>query len=93
MPLLTLPAWFDDRVAIMRAIGVVLAVVAYALFSGWLGFLLTVFLITAGLLFLMNASMLITLPVAIGLPLVLHYGFSVMLRVPLPRGPIEQFFF
>lgn len=88
-PSLTLPAWFQDRRAVMRAFGVVLAVIAYALFSGWLGFLLTVFLITVGLLLLLDVSKRITVPIAIGLPLLLHYGFATVLRVPLPRGPLE----
>lgn len=91
--LITLPAWFGDRLAVLRALGIVVAVIAYALLSGWLGFLLTVFLITAGLLLLMNVSKLITVPIALGLPLILHYGFSIILRVPLPRGPLEIFFF
>jgi len=92
-PWLLLPTWFGDRLAVFRALGIVGAVIAYAVFSGWLGFLLTVFLITAGLLFLMNVSTLIMAPIAIALPLILHYGFSIILRVPLPRGPLEQFFF
>ena len=88
-PWLALPDWFGDRTAVMRAIGVLLAVVAYALLSGWLGFLLTVFLITAGLLLLLQVTKLVSAALAIALPLLLHYGFSVLLRVPLPRGPIE----
>ena len=92
-PAVALPAWFGDRMAVARALGVIGAVVAYALLSGWLGFLLTVFLITAGLLLLMNVSTVITAVIAICLPLILHYGFSVILRVPLPRGPIETMFF
>lgn len=92
-PLIIWPSWFGDRLAVFRALGIVAAVIAYALFSGWLGFLLTVFLITAGLLMLVNASKPLTVAIAIGLPLILHYGFSIILRVPLPRGPLERFLF
>lgn len=92
-PLVALPAWFGDRLAVVRAIGVVAAVAAYALFVGMLGFHLTVFLITAALLHLLDAPKLVTAAISVILPLVLHYGFSIILRVPLPRGPFEQFFF
>ncbi|MEM7041682.1 MAG: tripartite tricarboxylate transporter TctB family protein [Pseudomonadota bacterium] len=87
---LVLPGWFNDRTASMRAIGVLMAVVAYALLSNWLGFLLIVSLITAALLLLFGVSKPLTAVIAIVLPLLLHYGFSVLLRVPLPRGPIEM---
>ncbi|MGI9418757.1 MAG: tripartite tricarboxylate transporter TctB family protein [Geminicoccaceae bacterium] len=90
---LTLPGWLGDRRASMRASGVVVAVIAYALLSGWLGFLLTVFLITAGLLLLLDVSKPVSAAIAVALPLILHYGFSVILRVPLPRGPIESFLY
>lgn len=90
---ITFPVWFGDRQAVSRALGVVVAVIAYALLSGWLGFLLTVFLITAGLLVLLDVSKPVTVAVAIALPLLLHHGFSVILRVPLPRGPIELFLY
>jgi putative tricarboxylic transport membrane protein len=93
VPLVTLPAWFSDRLAVLRAVGVVAAVAAYALFVGMLGFHLTVFLITAALLLMLDAPRLITAVISVALPLVLHYGFSIILRVPLPRGPFEQFFF
>lgn len=92
-PLATLPVWFGDRLAVVRALGIIGAVVAYALLVGTLGFLLTVFAISVILLLLLDAPKRIAVPIAIGLPLILHYGFSIILRVPLPRGLLESFFF
>lgn len=89
----TFPTWFGDRLAVLRALGIVAAVIAYALLVGSLGFLLTVFAITAFLLLLLGAPKSVTAVMAILLPLILHYGFSIILRVPLPRGPLERFFF
>lgn len=92
-PIVTLPDWFGDRLAVMRALGIIAAVIAYVLLAGSLGFLLTVFLITVSLLALLGAPITVTLAISVLLPLALHYGFSIILRVPLPRGPLEQFFF
>ena len=92
-PWVTLPAWFGDRTAVLRALAIIVAVIGYALLVGWLGFLLTAFLITAGLLLLLDVPKLVTVLISLVLPIALHYGFSVMLRVPLPRGPLEQLFF
>ncbi|MEZ5935269.1 MAG: tripartite tricarboxylate transporter TctB family protein [Alphaproteobacteria bacterium] len=93
LPWLTPADWFGDRMAVARVLGVVVAVIVYALLCGWLGFLLTMALITGALLLLMGAPKPISAVLAIALPLALHYGFSVMLRVPLPRGPIERLLF
>lgn len=87
------PVWFTDRLAVMRAIGVVAAVVAYALLSPAFGFLLTTALITAGLLLLMGVRWMVVVPLTLLLPLFLHYGFAMGLRVPLPRGPVELLLF
>ncbi len=87
------PAWFGDRLAVWRAVGVVLSVVAYALVSPVLGFLLTVALLTAGLLLLMGVRWVVVVPLMVLLPLFLHYGFAQGLRVPLPRGPLELLLF
>ncbi len=92
-PFATRPAWTRDPLAVARAAGVLAAVVLYALLAPRLGFLLTVFLLTAGLLALMGVRARLIAPIALVLPVALHYGFSVALRVPLPRGALETMLF
>lgn len=92
-PLVALPAWARDPIAVLRAAGVLAAVVAFALLSPIAGFLLTTIAITAGLLVLMGAGWRVVIPMSMALPLVLYYVFSTTLRVPLPRGPLERLFF
>ena len=92
-PAFVRPEWTRDPLAVARAAGVLAAVVLYALIAPHLGFILTVFLLTAGLLALMGVRPLVIAPTAFILPLVLHFGFSMALRVPLPRGPVETAFF
>ncbi|MGF1475975.1 MAG: tripartite tricarboxylate transporter TctB family protein [Geminicoccaceae bacterium] len=92
-PWVTWPAWFGDRGAVVRGIAVIVAVLFYALLVDVLGFLLTVFVITAGLFGVLGAPRLVAVLVSLLLPPILHYGFSVALRVPLPRGILERLFF
>lgn len=92
-PLLVLPEWIGNPIAVARAAGVLLAVAAFAILTPYAGFLLTTIVITAALLALMGADWRVTLPLSIVLPFVLSYVFSTTLRVPLPRGPLERLFF
>lgn len=92
-PLLARPEWTRQRIAVLRAMGVVLAVVAFALLSPVAGFLATTIVISAGLLALMGADWRVTVPLSLVLPVALYYAFSTILRVPLPRGVLERMFF
>lgn len=91
--LVTLPDWMQDRVNIMRALGVPAAVVFYILAAPHLGFLLTMFLTTFGLLALLGNPIPLSTLIALILPAILHLSFSMGLRVPLPRGIIEKLLF
>lgn len=92
-PLVQLEAWWSDRASVIRAVAVVIAVPAYALLAGHLGFILTVALIALALLAVMGARWWQAVPVVLLLPFVLHKGFADLLRVPLPRGVVEAWLF
>ncbi len=91
--LVTLPAWTRDRVAVVRALGVVGGTLAFILAAPVLGFLLTTGLLALGWLRLLAVRWGLSLSLALVVPLVLHYGFSDLLRVPLPRGVLERLLF
>ena len=92
-PLVTLDPWMRQALPLVRAAAVPAAVAFFALAVQALGFLLTMTAIALGLLLLMGAPWRWSVPLALLMPLALHYGFSVLLRVPLPRGPVERLFF
>lgn len=91
-PWVTKPDWMRERINVWRALGVLAAVVFYIVGSPVLGFMLTIFLTTLGLLLLLANPIWLSVSIAVILPVVLHFGFSVGLRVPLPRGFIEKLF-
>lgn len=89
-PWVSVPDWMGHPINVIRALGVLAAVVFYIIVSPFLGFILTIFLTTLGLLLLLANSVWLSALIALLLPAVLHFGFSVGLRVPLPRGIIEK---
>lgn len=89
-PWVVIPEWMGSRINVLRALGILGAVVFYIVASPFLGFILTIFLTTLGLLLLLANPLWLSLSIALILPAILHFGFSVGLRVPLPRGVIEK---
>ncbi|MEP2641545.1 tripartite tricarboxylate transporter TctB family protein [Roseobacter sp.] len=89
-PWVTVPDWMRSQINVVRALGVLAAVVFYIIASPALGFILTIFLTALGLLLLLANPLWLSMIIALVLPAVLHFGFSVGLRVPLPRGIIEK---
>lgn len=92
-PWVTRPDWMQDRISLIRAMGVLLAVVFYVIAVPYLGFLLTMFLTTFGLLALLGNALWLSGLIALVLPAILHLSFSIGLRVPLPRGVLETLLF
>lgn len=92
-PLFQPPDWMSDRVAVLRAACVPLTVAFYVLAVPFLGFLTTVFAASLALLLVLGNRLPISLTISLILPVLLHYGFSIALRVPLPRGPLERLLF
>ena len=73
---MALPGWSGPR-GVLSALSVVAAVILWLAFAGSLGFLATTALVVPAL------------ALGAGVAGTLHLIFSVALRVPLPRGPVE----
>jgi putative tricarboxylic transport membrane protein len=87
-PPATPPDWMRGRGA-LRALAVVGAVVGWLLLAGPLGFLPTTALVVAGLALALGARALPAAAVGVAAAAALHVIFASLLRVPLPRGPVE----
>ncbi|HIP78943.1 MAG TPA: hypothetical protein EYH07_10835 [Kiloniellaceae bacterium] len=92
-PVLTIEPALRRRKALLRAGAVLIGIVAFIALVKPLGFLLTLALLLVFLLRVLAAGWTITLALALGLPFALHFGFTWLLRVPLPRGLIETLLF
>ncbi len=92
-PWVTIPDWMRTPINLLRAFGILASVVFYILAAPTLGFILTMFLTTFGLLLLLANPLWLCAVIAVILPAILHIGFSTGLRVPLPRGIIERLLF
>ncbi|NIA67681.1 tripartite tricarboxylate transporter TctB family protein [Pelagibius litoralis] len=79
--------------ALLRAAAVLVTVIAFVLLVKPLGFLLTLALLLFFLLRCLAAGWGISLALALGLPFALHFCFTSLLRVPLPRGFVETLLF
>lgn len=88
-PPLRLDAWWGRPLALARAGAVIAAVIGYLLLAPLLGFLLTLFLVAIGLFAILAVRWWLALLLALVTPAVLFYVFGTLLRIPLPRGPIE----
>lgn len=89
-------AWvrFDDILrgsAGLKVACVFVAVVAWVLISPSLGFIATTALMIVLLILLGGGRPIAASLTGVGMALVLHLIFSVLLRVPLPFGLIERF--
>jgi hypothetical protein len=73
----------------IRSIGVLMALVFYGVASEPLGFILSAFVMLAGLLTLFKVPRITAVAVAVAVPLVTYQVFAILLRVPLPRGLLE----
>ncbi|NIA72074.1 tripartite tricarboxylate transporter TctB family protein [Pelagibius litoralis] len=87
-PWFTLPDWMRSRRG-LRAAALLAGGIAWVLLGPSLGFILTTFLLILALILLAGGRVLIGLGVAVGLTLLLHVIFGVLLRIPLPFGVVE----
>jgi putative tricarboxylic transport membrane protein len=75
------------RRALVDALAVLLAVPAYVLLAGIVGFFLAVALVAAGLMVVLGARVLrLAVPVALGVAAFVWYVFGELLSVPLPTA-------
>lgn len=84
---------FDDWVRRPRMLvnfgAVIAAVLFYSLAVDVLGFFLAAIAFLTVLFFAFGVTRTLIAPLAIGVTMVIHYGFYSLLRVPLPWGVLE----
>lgn len=81
--------WLQQPHLKINLLLVLLALVGYVLFSGWLGFILTSMLILSVLLYRLGSSILVALIIAAATTAVLQLIFAKLLLVPLPAGLLQ----
>ncbi|MBW4709748.1 tripartite tricarboxylate transporter TctB family protein [Roseobacter sp. YSTF-M11] len=90
-PWITLPDWMRSHRA-LRAAALPLGGITWVLLAPYLGFILATGLLILALVLVTGGRLLAGLGVAVGLSLLLHVIFSVLLRIPLPFGLVEGWF-
>jgi putative tricarboxylic transport membrane protein len=88
-PLLVLDGWTREPARLVSFLLIPGAALFYILFSDRFGFIPTGFLILLVLALWFRARPVVALPVAAGVTLVVHWFFSGLMRVPLPRGLMD----
>jgi putative tricarboxylic transport membrane protein len=88
-PLVALEAWTREPARLASFLLIPGAVLFYIFASDALGFIPTAFAILLALFLWFRARPLLALPVAAGMTLLVHWFFSGLMRVPLPRGLLD----
>lgn len=86
LPWVDIAPWMQSRDLGGNLLAVLAAVLAYILLSDWLGFHLTAMAILVLLFLKLHVRLVVLVPFAIVVPLIIHYAFYSLLRVPLPWG-------
>jgi len=81
--------WFQQTRLKINLFLVMLALIAYVLFSDWLGFIITSMLILSVLLFRLGSSLTQSLLIASATTATLQLIFAKLLLVPLPAGLLQ----
>jgi putative tricarboxylic transport membrane protein len=90
-PLLEVDAWVRTPRLLFDFLLVIGGLLFYILFSDELGYFIAAPLALAAFLFATGARALIVLPVAVVVPLIMHYIFYALLKVPLPWGLLTPY--
>lgn len=77
-------AWFNLLAALALVVG-------YILFAPTIGFVAAMTIVAAGACLLLGVRWWVALIVGVSAALVIHQAFTLLLRVPLPRGVIVPF--
>ncbi|PWS37528.1 tripartite tricarboxylate transporter TctB family protein [Falsiroseomonas bella] len=88
-PLVAVDGWMRDPAKLVSFLLIPGATLFYVLASDRLGFIPTAFAILLALALWFRARPLVALPVAAGVTLAVHWFFSGLMRVPLPRGLMD----
>ncbi len=83
--------WLEQSALKVNLLLLFLSLVGYALFSDWLGFILSSMLILFVLLYRLGSSILLSLLIAAATTAVLQLVFAKLLLVPLPAGLLQGF--
>jgi putative tricarboxylic transport membrane protein len=83
--------WVREPARVVSFLSMPAAVLFYILASDALGFIPTAFAILLVLFLWFRARVVVALPVATAMTLLVHWFFAGMMRVPLPRGPMDPF--
>ena len=84
--MLEIDAWVRSPRLLFDFLLVIGAVLFYILFSDELGYFIAAPLALAAFLFATGTRALVLVPVAVVVPLIIHYIFYTLLKVPLPWG-------
>jgi putative tricarboxylic transport membrane protein len=90
-PVLQLDAWVRSPRLLLDFCLAVGAVLFYILFSEALGYLIAAPLALLAFLIATGTRAIVAVPAALLVPLLIHYIFYTLLRVPLPWGLLTDF--
>jgi putative tricarboxylic transport membrane protein len=90
-PVLEVDPWVRNPQLLFDFLLVVGALLFYILFSDELGYFIVAPIALAAFLFATGTRGLIVLPVALVVPLLMHYVFYTLLKVPLPWGLLTPY--
>lgn len=90
-PLVERDAWVHSPRLLFDFALVIGGVLFYVLFSETLGYLIAAPLALAAFLFATGVRPLVVLPVAVVVPVIIHYLFYTLLKVPLPWGLLTDY--
>jgi putative tricarboxylic transport membrane protein len=90
-PWLAFAPWTREPRRLLSFLFVLGAIVLYILLAGTVGFIPLVFAILAGLFLWFGVRWLVSLPLALGVTLAMHWFFASAMRIPLPRGWLDAF--
>ncbi len=92
-PLLVLDPWTREPITLLRFLSVPAGLLFYVLTSDFLGFHIAAGLAMLGWLTLFGVRLLPSVALAVVFPVLMHYAFYKLLRVPLPWGLLQSVVF
>jgi putative tricarboxylic transport membrane protein len=88
-PWVELAPWVRQGRSVVSFLAMLAAMGFYLVASDPLGFIPTAVVLLLGLFMWFGVRVITAVPVAIGMTLLVHWFFSSLMRVPLPRGVLD----
>jgi putative tricarboxylic transport membrane protein len=88
-PWVELAPWVRQGRSVVSFLAMLAAMGFYLVASDLLGFIPTAVVLLLGLFMWFGVRVITAVPVAIGMTLLVHWFFSSLMRVPLPRGVLD----